>query len=118
MSKVTVVIPNWNGRDLLATVALPSLARQTEADMTVLVVDNGSSDGSVPYLREEWPNVEVLALPENIGFAGAVNRGIEHSDAPFVALVNSDVELTPTWVSELLAVLEANASAGSAVGKI
>lgn len=116
-ARVTVVIPNWNGRELLEVV-LPTLAAQEYRDVQVLVVDNGSSDGSVDYLTARWPDIEVLALPENVGFAPAVNRGIEASDSEFVALVNNDVELDPHWLGELVAALDRHLGAASAGSKL
>src|SRR4051794_15528864 len=88
----TVIIPNWNGRGLLASISLPSLTLQTLSGFEVLVVDNGSTDGSTAYLREAWPEVRVIQLATNVGFAAAVNAGVAASSTPFVALLNNDVE--------------------------
>ena len=118
MARVTVVIPNWNGRELLEVV-LPGLAAQRYRDFRTLVVDNGSSDGSVEYLRETWPDVDVLALPSNVGFAPAVNHGIAASrDSELVALLNNDMELEPDWLGALVAALDAEPRAGSATSKL
>ena len=75
----TVVIPNWNGRDLLERY-LPSLevAMSHHDANEILVVDNGSTDGSVDYLRTHHPRVKLLALPSNLGFGGGSNAGFEH----------------------------------------
>src|SRR5579859_1409625 len=70
----TVVIPNWNGRDLLAKY-LPHLEAAISDKDEILVVDNGSTDGSTDYLRQAFPNVKVLALPRNLGFGGGSNAG-------------------------------------------
>ena len=86
------MIPSWNGRAWL-DIVLPSLERQRFRDFEALVVDNGSTDGSVEHVRERWPWARVLALSRNLGFAAAVNRGIEQSQGDFVALVNNDMEL-------------------------
>src|ERR1039457_6565874 len=74
----TVVIPNWNGRDLLAKY-IPSVRAAVAGNPAneILVVDNGSSDGSADFLRESFPDVTVLALPENLGFGGGSNAGID-----------------------------------------
>jgi GT2 family glycosyltransferase len=116
-ARVTVVIPNWNGRELLGIV-LPSLAAQEYRDFRTMVVDNGSTDGSLEYLSEQWPDVDVVALPANIGFAAAVNRGIEACDTDLVALLNNDIELDPRWLGELVAALDAHPPAGSACSKL
>jgi len=115
--RVTVIIPNWNGREMLEIV-LSSLAEQEYDDFSVLVVDNGSDDGSVEYVRERWPDVDVLALPENVGFAPAVNRGIEATGAEYVALLNNDMEVTPTWLGELVLELDRHPEAGSVTSKL
>jgi GT2 family glycosyltransferase len=116
--RVTVIIPSWNGRELLATVSLPSLAQQTYRDFTTLVVDNGSTDGSQEYIRADWPDVSVLALSRNHGFAAAVNRGIEAAASPLVALVNNDMELHPEWLEALTRAIDDRPAAGSVAGKI
>jgi GT2 family glycosyltransferase len=116
--RVSVVIPNWNGADLLRDVCLPSLTGQTFRDFSVIVVDNGSSDGSVEYLATAWASVFTLGLDRNFGFATAVNRGIMASQSEYIALVNNDVELDPNWLAELVANLVKNPSAGSATGKM
>ena len=116
MSRVAVVIPTWNGRELLAR-ALPTLAAQTFTDSRTIVVDNGSEDGSVQWLAREWPDVEVIALDRNIGFAPAVNLGIEHASEEYVALLNNDMELDRGWLGALVGALDADPRLGSACPK-
>lgn len=106
---VTVVIPNHNHRDLLIRL-LDALAAQTQAHR-VLVVDNGSMDGSVEAARLR--GVEVLTLAGNFGFAYAVNRGIEKANSIWVAIVNNDVVPRRDWLERLLA-----ANASFACGKL
>ncbi len=116
MSRVAVVIPTWNGRELVEE-ALRSLESQSFRDFRVIVVDNGSSDGTADALRER--DAEVVALPENRGFAAAVNAGIAAAgDAELVALLNNDMELDPGWLAELVAALDADPRAGSAASKL
>jgi GT2 family glycosyltransferase len=112
-----VIIPTWNARELLAVV-LPTLAAQRYTDFATLVVDNGSEDGTVAYLEGEWPGIRVLALSENLGFAGAVNRGIEATGGEYVALLNNDIELDPDWLGELVATLDSYPNAASATPKL
>jgi GT2 family glycosyltransferase len=114
---VSVVIPSWNGRGWL-DVVLPSLDRQRFTDFEVIVVDNGSSDDSVEHLRARWPSVRVVALGDNLGFAGAVNRGIEQARAEFVALVNNDMELHEGFLGALVAGLDSHPSAASVTAKM
>jgi GT2 family glycosyltransferase len=116
MARVAVVIPNWNGRALLAGL-LPTLAVQTYRDFRTLVIDNGSRDGTPEWLAGEWPAVEVLALERNIGFAPAVNLGIDAGDEEYLALLNNDMELDPGWLDALVRALDADPSAGAATPK-
>jgi len=101
---VAVVIPNHNGERWLPGV-LDSVAAQTAAPVEVLVVDDGSTDGSRALLAERFPHVRVLALAANGGFARAANAGIEAVSAEAVALVNTDVVLAPDWIERAVAAL-------------
>ena len=114
---VSVVIPTWNGSALL-DLALASLERQRLAPLEVIVVDNGSTDGTAVHLKTRWPAVTVVELPENRGFAAASNRGIERARGDIVALVNNDVELHPDFLGELVAGLESDPGAASAAAKM
>ena len=115
-ARVAVVIPTWNGRALLEG-ALASLGEQTYRDFSVIVVDNGSTDGTADAVRGD--GVEVVALPTNRGFAAAVNAGVAAAGgAEFVALLNNDMELDPGWLAELVAALDASPGAGSAASKL
>ncbi len=100
LTGIDIVIPNWNGRDMLK-VCLASLAAQSCQGFRVIVVDNGSSDGSVEFLQSHYPEVQVVGLPENIGFSGAVNRGIEAGDQEWVLLLNNDIEMAPDCLGKL-----------------
>jgi hypothetical protein len=120
---VSIVIPNRDGatrRDGLTylDMVLGTLSEQSFRDFDVTVVDNGSSDGSVEYVRERWPDVQVVALPENVGFSGAINRGVDASRGRYVALLNTDVELSPDWLELLVAELERDPGVGFVSGKI
>ncbi len=83
MPKVSVVIPNWNGKELLA-VCLKSLQKQSFSNFEVLVIDNGSTDGSVHFIQDNFPKVKVIELAKNIGFAPAVNLGIKKSSGKYI----------------------------------
>src|SRR5271169_1583932 len=99
-SRVAAVIPHFNRVDLLR-VLLPNLAQQTRRFDRVIVVDNGSSDGSVQEAGRA--GAEVIGLPRNLGFATAVNRGIEAAaGVDWVAVLNNDVTLAPEWLERLL----------------
>jgi GT2 family glycosyltransferase len=99
--QLDIVIPNFNGKDFLRT-CLNSLRQQSYVDFTIIVVDNGSTDGSVALLESEYPEVQLLAWPENRGFSIAVNGGIKAGSAPLVFLLNNDTELDPHCLEKLV----------------
>jgi len=115
-------VVNWNRRELLRQ-ALESLARQQGASFEVIVVDNGSQDGSPEMIEREFasrqsPPVRLIANPVNRGFCLANNQGIAASRAPFVALLNNDAEAEPGWLAALRAAFERGAEVGMAASKI
>jgi GT2 family glycosyltransferase len=99
----SVVIPNWNGKDLLEKY-LPSVitAMQGHPDNEVIVVDNGSTDGSAEFVRERFPTVRVIALDTNLGFGGGSNRGFRDASNDIVVLLNSDMRVAPDFLAPLL----------------
>lgn len=105
---VSVVILNWNGRDMLAKY-LPSVVKYSSLPgVEIVVADNGSTDGSLDYLSENFPMVRQIILPENYGFAEGYNRALRQIDADYFVLLNSDVEVTANWLSPLYNYLEAH----------
>lgn len=93
--KVTVIIPNYNGLKFMEP-CFAALNRQDSREFEILVVDNGSGDGSVEWLKEH--QIPSIFLPENTGFSGAVNAGIKASSTPYVLLLNNDTEVTPSFI--------------------
>jgi GT2 family glycosyltransferase len=102
---VSVVIVNWNGKHLLGE-CLDSLTAQHVEGIEIILVDNGSQDGSSDYVRERYPGVRVLSLPVNKGFAGGNNAGIRISAGKYVALLNNDTKADPDWLANLLKAAE------------
>ncbi len=98
--EIDLIIVSWNGREHLAR-CLPALREQRLAPTRILVADNGSEDGSQAWLREHWPEVDLLDLGRNLGFAEANNRAIRASSAPWVALLNNDTRPEPAWLEAL-----------------
>jgi GT2 family glycosyltransferase len=103
--RVSVVIPNLNGVRWLPG-CLDALAAQTFRDREVLLVDNGSTDGSVALLRERYPHVRLVTLERNTGFAPAVNLGIQATRGEYVALLNTDTVPRPDWLAALVRALD------------
>jgi GT2 family glycosyltransferase len=95
--RADIVIPTWNRVDLLAR-CLAALADLDEQPGRIVVVDNGSADGTAAIVRRDFPHVHVVELDTNLGFAAAVNRGILQTRAPFVALLNNDAIAEPGWL--------------------
>ncbi len=117
--KVSVVIPNWNGADELPA-CLDSLPSQSQAHQ-IIVVDNGSIDSSKELLYGQYPDVCVIPLPYNTGFAGGVNAGLRYAaDAghEYTALLNNDAVADKNWLKNLVSALEANPRAGIATSKM
>lgn len=96
--RTTIIIPNYNGLKFMEP-CFEALEKQTVKDFKILVVDNGSTDGSVEWLKEH--RIPSIFLPENTGFTGAVNTGIRAADTPYVLLLNNDTEAEPNYVEAM-----------------
>ncbi len=114
---ISVVVPNWNGRRWLPA-CLDAIARQELTPQEVIVVDNGSTDGSLAYLQSEHPGVRLLELGGNTGFAHAANRGIAACGGELVALVNTDVVLAVDWLARMVAAMRADGGAAAVACKM
>ena len=118
MAKVSVVIPNYNGIKYYRECFL-ALRRQTLAPDKIIVIDNGSSDGSAEAIASEFPEVTLIRFPENTGFTGAVNEGIRASEGmDFVILLNNDTSADPDMVKELVRAISKNENIFSAQAKM
>lgn len=118
MKKTAVIILNWNGRQLLEQF-IPAASEFTISDEAELyVADNGSTDGSLAWLREHHPEVRILELGQNYGFAEGYNRAIGMVSEPYVLLLNSDVEVTEGWLNPLVKFLDENPDVAAVQPKI
>jgi GT2 family glycosyltransferase len=99
-ARASIIIPNWNGERFLNT-CLGSLRRQSLDNFEILLVDNGSTDGSVSFVERSFPEVRVISLEENRGFSAAVNAGIRSANTEYVALLNNDTQAEPGWLEAL-----------------
>ncbi|HJV65333.1 MAG TPA: glycosyltransferase family 2 protein, partial [Geomonas sp.] len=115
--RVSIIIVNWNGLEHLPD-CLASLKRQSFRDFEVVLVDNGSTDGSLAYLRAEHPWVELVELPENRGFAGGNNAGLAKARGELIVTLNNDTEAEPSFLSELVAVADRHPQAGMVGARI
>lgn len=115
--EVSVIIPNFNGIAYLDGV-LGSLERQTLRNFEVILVDNGSTDGSCQYVMENYPWVHMIELSENFGFCKAVNEGIRMARSPYVLLLNNDIETKENLLEEMLAAMRRHKKAFSCAAKM
>lgn len=115
-NRVSIVVPNYNGIAFVEACLRALLADAPEAE--ILVVDNGSSDGSRELVKEQFPEVKVLALDQNYGFCRAVNEGMKAAKAPYVILLNNDTEVLPGFTENLVQALEADERIFSAAAKM
>ena len=102
MPDVTIVIPNYNGIAYLGA-CLRSVEKQERVSAEVLIVDNGSTDGSQEYIRTEFPACRLICLEKNYGFCRAVNEGFRYAGSEYVILLNNDTEIEPDFALRLLA---------------
>lgn len=110
---VTVIVLNHDGQRHLK-VCLPSLEELDYPNATLMVADNGSSDGSVEYVRQRHPRVRVLEMGANLGFSRAYNRAVPEADSDYVVLLNNDTKVAPTWLTELVDAVERHDVAAAA----
>lgn len=117
MTRTTTIIPNYNGKAFLEK-CIDALATQQPVSPRIIVVDNCSSDGSVEFVAERYPDVTVIKMDHNTGFGAAVNEGIRNAETEFVALVNNDATVQPGWLATLEAFLDDTPSAGGCAPKV
>src|SRR3990172_8635572 len=117
MKTISVIIANLNGEQYLAD-CLQSLSDQTFRDFEVIVVDNGSTDGSLALLKKDFPWVKVIALEKNTGFARGNNIGFDASSAKYAATLNNDTLADRKWLEALYEAAEADRDIGMVASKI
>lgn len=118
MKKISVVILNWNGRKLLEQF-LPTVVRHSSSDdCGVVVADNGSCDDSVDFIKTKFPDVSLILLDKNYGFADGYNKAIQQVNSEYVVLLNSDVETTEDWVQKLATFMDSHPEVAAVQPKI
>lgn len=111
--KVAVVILNWNGRKFLEEF-LPAVIRHSRDEAEVIVADNDSKDDSIEFLEKNFPQIRVIRLDKNYGFAGGYNKALGQIDAEYYVLLNSDIEVTSGWIKPVIDMMEADEAIGAA----
>ncbi|MEW5961234.1 MAG: glycosyltransferase family 2 protein [Chloroflexota bacterium] len=114
---LSIIIPHYNGAPHLPP-CFTALRRQSYPHLEILLVDNGSSDESLALTRRDFPEVKIIALNHNLGYAGAVNRGIELSTGEIIVALNNDTEVAPGWAQALVETLQAYPDAGIVASKL
>ena len=117
MKKVSAIVVNWNGKEILSG-CLRSLLAQDYEDVEILVVDNGSEDGSQARVKSEFPTVKLIENSENLGFGPAVNKGFEKAEGDYFIFLNNDLALQPDCLRKLVVQLDSDSTVGAAIPKI
>jgi GT2 family glycosyltransferase len=117
MPRVSIIIVNWNGLEHLET-CLESLEAQTFRDFEVVMVDNGSTDGSVEFIKASYPWVKLVELHENTGFATGNNVGLENASGEYVVALNNDTRADANWLATIVRVADNNPRVGMVGSRI
>ncbi len=118
MTRTAVVILNWNGRSFLEQF-LPEVVQNTlSPDTAVIIADNGSEDDSVSWVEQNHPEVQVIRLESNLGYAGGYNRALKQIEAEYYILLNSDVRVEPGWAERLITFMDMHPNVGACQPKI
>lgn len=117
MEKLAIVILNWNGAKMLQQY-LPSVLQYSREEATVYVADNASSDNSLEMLRTRFPEVRIITLEKNWGFAEGYNKALAQIDAEYYLLLNSDIEVTHHWLTPMIEFLDAYADVAACQPKL
>ncbi len=116
--KVAIVILNWNGQKFLEQF-MPSVDENSKGEnYTVYVADNGSTDNSIQFLKEKYPNVKLIIFDKNYGFTGGYNKALEQINAEYFILLNSDIEVTPNWITPIISFMDKNPEVAAVQPKI
>ena len=116
--RLAVILLNWNGKNLLKEFLPAAVEFTTAPEVELMVADNGSTDGSVEWIEQNYPAVRIIKFDRNYGFAEGYNRAIARTSYPFTILLNTDVEVTPEWWRPLLRFMEQNPDVGACQPKI
>lgn len=114
---IAIVILNWNGIGFLEKF-LPSVLASTYTNKRIIVGDNASTDGSVAFLKKNYPSIEIIENKVNEGFARGYNSVLAHIKSDYYVLLNSDVEVTPGWIEPIIHLMESNKQIGACQPKL
>ncbi|MBD3637577.1 MAG: glycosyltransferase family 2 protein [Crocinitomicaceae bacterium] len=115
--KVAIALLGYNSKDYLERF-IPGILQTKYQDRTVVYIDNGSTDDSIKYVEENFPEVEIFKIEINAGFTGGYNQSLANIDAEYYVLLNSDVEVTPEWLDTIIDYMDQHKNIGAAQPKI
>ena len=118
MIKVAVVILNWNGKKFLEKFLPVLIQNTTQKDHTIIIADNNSSDDSVEFLKKNYSQIELILLDKNYGFTGGYNKALKQIEAEYFVLLNSDIEVSPNWLTPLIQTLDSDSTIAACQPKI
>ena len=115
---ISIITVNYNGRQFLYNLFNSLLnLNYPEEKIQIIMVDNGSTDGSIDFVGKKFPQVEVISLPENLGYAGGNNEGFKNAEGRYIALVNNDCVVERDWLREMVNIFK-QSSQGSRIGAV
>jgi hypothetical protein len=117
LPKVAVVIIHWNNLHLLAQF-LPSVCESSYQNLEIIVADNASTDASIAWLSQHYPNIRIIKLDKNYGYAGGYNRALQQVKADYFVLLNNDVEVTQNWIEPIISLFESDKNIGAIQPKL
>jgi GT2 family glycosyltransferase len=117
VKKIAIVILNWNGKDFLKKF-LPEVIRYSNSLSRIVIIDNASSDDSISFLSQQFPEIEIVQLDKNYGFTGGYNRGLQGIKEEYYVLLNSDVEVSENWLEPLVTFMDNHPKAAACQPKI
>ena len=118
MTKISVVILNWNGKRFLEKFLKSVVSNIDNSNTDIWVADNGSTDSSVSVIQDNFPDVKLICFDKNYGFTGGYNKALSLIEAEYYILLNSDVEVTPNWIEPVIEQFEKNPQIAAAAPKI
>lgn len=115
-SRVAIIILNWNGLDLLREY-LPNIIQHSKG-AEIIIADNGSTDDSLSFLNDNYPEIRIIDNKENLGFAGGYNKALSQVESEFYIVLNSDIKVGPNWISPIIELMDSNSEIAIAQPKI
>ncbi len=116
--KVAIVILNWNGKHFLEKFLPTLLQNTTQQGAEIIIADNASTDNSITFLKENYPQLRIIQNKTNEGFAGGYNSALKQLEAEYYVLLNSDIEVTPNWVEPVITLMDSDKNIAAVQPKI